>query len=121
MTIRTITRLAAVAVVAAGLAACAGASERIATVTASVLPEDQLARLVAVCHAAEPALALAAGPAMPARVQEIAVYPQAYCGQLLAGAVPVTTDANTPSWLSTVLAGVRVAAQVAGVVLPLVL
>lgn len=92
-----------------------------AAVTPAVLSADQVAGLADTCMKASPALSIAASPGMPAQVRETAVYPQAYCAELSKGTLPATTDANTPSWLPGTLAALKVAAQVAGVVLPLLL
>lgn len=105
------------------LASCSGGNLApvAASLTPAVLSPGQLAQVQTLCQAAQPALNIAASPSMPAQLKETAVYPQAYCSQLLAGTVPPTTDANTPSWLPQVINATKIAAQVAGVVLPLIL
>ena len=92
-----------------------------ASLTPVVLTPEQIATMQTMCQAAKPALDIAALPSMPAQVKETAVFPQAYCGQLLAGAVPATTDGHTTEWLPEVINATKVAAQIAGVVLPLIL
>lgn len=93
-----------------------------ATITPAVLPPAQVERIASTCRSAQPALAVAAAPGMPAQLRNTAVYPAAYCDQLLAsGQLPPTTDANTPSWLPTVLTATQVAAAAAKVALPLII
>jgi hypothetical protein len=92
-----------------------------ATLTPAVLTPAQMTTVQRTCQAAEPMLAVAAQPGMPDTVAQGATYGDAYCRQLLAGAVPPTTDANTPSWLPKVIEGVQIAASVAKVALPIIL
>lgn len=89
--------------------------------TPIVLSADEVARIELGCRGALPALAIAAAPGMPAPLRETAVYPQAYCAELLQGRLPPTTDANTPSWLPDTLSMLAIAAKAAGVILPLLL
>lgn len=104
------------------LASCGGNLMPIAaSFTPAVLSADQITKLQQTCQVAAPLLNVAASPTMPANVAETAVYPKAYCDQLLAGSIPPTTDRNTPTWLPGVIKGVQVAAEVAKVALPIVL
>lgn len=89
--------------------------------TKAVLPAEQLAKVQRACQLVGPALDVAAAANMPAQVRETAVYPKAYCDQLLAGMVPATTDANTPAWLDRTITILGIAAKAAGIILPLVL
>ena len=98
------------------LAGCAGVA---ATATKARLSSDQLVTLQRTCAAVRPAVDAAI--AGPEKVSSIAEYAKAYCDQLLAGAVPPTTDANTPRWLDITLRGLGIAAKAAGFLLPLVL
>lgn len=105
-------------------AAVQTASAAAATISASVLSAADLAKLQAGCASAAGLLSIATSPVVPASVSGIAVYPAAYCQQLAAapaGSVPATTTAGTASWWSTALAAAQDAAQIAGVVLPLLL
>lgn len=118
-----VSSVALCAAFAAILAGCNGGNLApvAASLTPAVLPPDQLAVVQQMCQAAQPMLAVASAPNIPAEVHDTAIYGAAYCGQLLAGTVPPTTDANTPSWLPQVIEATKVAAQVAGIVLPLIL
>lgn len=89
--------------------------------TPMVLSADQVAKLELGCRGALPGLAIAAAPGMPAPLRETAVYPQAYCAELMQGRLPATTDGNTASWLPMVLDTLGIAAKAAGVLLPLLL
>lgn len=99
-------------------AGCTGAQVA-ATGTQVVLTADQLAGVEQLCQAALPGLTAASAPGLPATVSQTATYAQAYCTQLLAGGPPATTTASTPTWLSSVISATKVAAQIAGIVLPL--
>lgn len=72
------------------------------------------------CAAAAPFLNAATSPAVPASVSQVAVYGAAFCNQINAGTLPVTANANSAPWLGQVLQGAQTAAQIAGVVLPLI-
>lgn len=76
--------------------------------------------LIQQCSNNGAALALAAA-STNAQVSQTATYMNSFCQQLNSGVVPATTDANTSTWMTTGLATLQVAAQVAGVVLPLLL
>jgi hypothetical protein len=91
------------------------------SVAKQVIPPDQMMQLVDGCAAAKPMLDVASAPNMPAKVKDTAVYGKALCDSLLTGVVPPTVDSNTPEWFDTVVKGTQIAAQVAKVVLPLVL
>lgn len=56
-----------------------------------------------------------------AKVSGTAVYGAAFCNTVNAGGTPATSDSNSPAWLQSVITGTQVAAQIGGVVLPLVL
>lgn len=104
------------------LASCGGNLAPIAaSLTPAVLPAEQLAKIQRACQLAGSALDVAAAANMPAQVRETAVYPKAYCDQLLAGMVPATTDANTPAWFDKTITILGIAAKAAGIILPLVL
>jgi len=105
------------------LASCSGGNlaPTAASLTPVVLSPAQIAKVQQTCQVAGPMLAVAADPSMPELVSESAVDGDAYCRTLLAGTVPVTTDANTPSWLPKVVEGVQIAAAVARVALPVLL
>lgn len=109
------------------LAACAGSGTVAGgaeAISAAVLPPDQVAQLRTTCASAAPLLAVATAPGLPASIGDTAGYADAYCRQLAAlpaGQAPPTTDAGTPTWLPGVIAATRAAAQIAGVVLPLLL
>lgn len=94
-----------------------GLATTAAKVSTAVLPKDTLAFLEGVCDASAAALNVAAGSSMPEKVRDTAVYPKAYCEQLLAGTVPSTTDKNTPGWLTSTIAALRTAATIAGIFL----
>lgn len=94
------------------LAACSG-MQLAATATKTALPADQVARLQGICTKAQPLLDVVV--AIPS-AKDYAIDAQAYCKELNAGVVPPTTDTNTLSWLPSVI---KVAAQVAGFVIPL--
>lgn len=71
------------------------------------------------CAAATPMLN-AAAVSTNTTVSSTAVYGTAFCSVVNAGGTPSTADANSPAWLESVISGVQVAAQVGGIVLPLV-
>lgn len=89
--------------------------------SAALLSPADIAKLQQLCAANTAITALAANPALPATVTQTAVYPADYCAKLAAGTMPPTTDSNTPSWLPGVLSAAKVTAQIAGVVVPLIL
>lgn len=103
------------------LGSCGNLAPIAASLTPAVLSPAQVTQLQQTCQVAGPLLNVAAQPNMPATVSETATYGDAYCRQLLAGALPPTTDANTPSWLPGVIKGVQVAASIAKVALPIIL
>ena len=72
------------------------------------------------CASATPLLN-AATASTNAVVSGTATYGSAFCAVVNAGGTPATADANSPAWLQGVITGVQVAAQVGGVVLPLLL
>lgn len=89
----------------AGLAACS-APQLAATGTRAALSEQTVATIAGICRQAQPFIPLAA--AIPStKTVEIAVFIHGYCGQLLAGQVPDTTDHNTVAWLNQNLTGLR--------------
>lgn len=109
------------------LVGCGATGQAVATTAgaaSTALPPEILANIRKTCAASDPALALATAPGMPAQISGTAIDLKAYCDQLAAlpaGQAPGTTDANTPQWVGQVLGMLKVAAQVAGIVLPLVL
>jgi hypothetical protein len=105
--IRYVHALVAAAALAVALSGCSGG------LPAAVGSVSQ------VCQAAGPLLQ-AASASGNATVSGTAVQGAAYCTQLSSGVVPATTDANTPTWLPQVVSDVQTAAQVAGVVLPII-
>lgn len=70
--------------------------------------------------AAAPAVMAATDPAMPPQVKDVAVYPFAFCQQLVSGSTG-NADQSTLTWLPKVLAVTQDAASIAGVVLPIAL
>lgn len=100
--LKTTHALAAVAVLA--IAACS-VPQMAAVGTRAALSDETLSMLSSICQRGDPLLAIAANPAMPPQAREIGVFVRAYCGQLLAGSVPTTTDAGTANWLTANLAG----------------
>lgn len=121
------TKIAAVAALVLGLAGCQGGAQNTglaisgaaAEATQIALSPADLAQLKGTCQTAAPALSETTAPNAPPTVKDVAVYPAAFCQQLLAGAPIATTGSLT--WLPTVLGYVKDAANVAGMVLPLVL
>lgn len=90
--------------------------------SSTVLTPAQLAAVEQLCIAASPGLATATGPTAPPSISGGAIYPAAYCADLLRappGMVPATTTSGTPAWLTATLQAVEVAAKIAGVVIPL--
>ena len=78
-----------------------------------------LASLKATCAITAPAVnTVVADPGAPAPVKDIAVYPAAFCKQILTGDMG-NVNSNSLKWLPVVLSDVRVAATIAGYVLPL--
>ena len=67
--------------------------------TRAALSPETVARLTSICRQGDMLIAISTSPVMPAQVKEIGAFVGAYCGQLLAGSVPPTTDANTANWL----------------------
>lgn len=115
-------RLVAAVALLAGLAGCSSLTTNptiAGGVAGTILPASTVSALQQTCQAAQPGLVAATGTNMPATISGGAVYFETFCAQLLAGTVPATADANSPSWLTTGLAALKVAAQVAGIVLPL--
>lgn len=84
------------------------------------LSAADLQKLKDTCLAAAPAVVAAADPAMPKPVKDVAVYPYAFCAQLISGSAG-NADQSSLTWLPKVLAMTDDAAQVAGVVLPIAL
>lgn len=72
------------------------------------------------CASATPLLN-AATASSNTKVSGTAVYGSAFCSVVNAGGTPATSDANSPAWLQNVITGTQVAAEVGGVVLPLLL
>ncbi len=80
-----------------------------------------MAALKTACSANAPVLdAVVASPIVPAPVSAVAVYPAAFCRQILTGATG-NVNSNSIAWLSKVLSDAQTAAQIAGYVLPVVL
>lgn len=71
------------------------------------------------CQAAGPALAAATSPSAPQSVKDISVYGKAFCDQVVTETLGNRADQSSLGWLTDVLAGVKIAAQIAGFVLPL--
>ena len=90
-----------------------------AGIVRNISPEETAA-LQAQCKAAAPALVSATAPVAPKPLQDIAVYPFAFCQQILSGkTVDPTQRSNV--WLDGVLKMTATAAQIAGYVPPIVL
>lgn len=88
------------------VAACSTA-QLAATGTRAALSPETVATLAGICRQGQPLLPLAAHPAMPESIRDIGQFVGAYCGALLAGTVPPTTDGNTANWLAHNLATLR--------------
>lgn len=84
------------------------------------LSAQQTADLRNVCTSAAPSLIAATSTAAPAAVSDVAVYPYALCKQIIEGKTVDPTQ-QTPQWWDQVIPMVTQAAQVAGMVLPVVL
>jgi hypothetical protein len=82
------------------------------------LSAADLARLKDACTAAAPALIQATGSTAPQTVKDVAVYPYAFCQQLLTGATG-NADQSSLDWFPQVMGYVQTAAQLAMFVLPL--
>jgi hypothetical protein len=118
--------IASVALIAL-LAACSPQQQQAATTitqavasqTSNILPPSTVSEIDGVCQAATPLLNAAS--AVPNQtVAQTATYPQAYCAQLLgSSSTPTTTTATTPTWLTGAISATETAAQIAGIVLPL--
>lgn len=120
-------RLAALALILS-LAGCQGGAQQTgidisqdvgAGVVRNISPAD-MASLTATCNANAPALAMATAPGAPAPVSGTAVYPAAFCKQILTGATG-NVNSNSLSWLPGVLSVLQTAGTIAGYVLPVVL
>lgn len=59
------------------------------------------------CSKGESVLRVASMVPLPSGGKEILVELNSYCGQMLAGKVPVTTDTNTPNWIEQNFMGLR--------------
>ena len=101
--------LATAAIIAAGLVGCD-------TVSQGDKP-DTVQRLRQVCMAAQPWLELATSPLAPVQVRAIAIFPSAFCAQLLSGAMP-SPEPGSMVWLQDSLGRVQAAADEAGFPLP---
>ncbi|HXE51268.1 MAG TPA: hypothetical protein VN663_23015 [Ramlibacter sp.] len=84
------------------------------------LSAGDLAAIKDTCVAAAPSLIAATGAAAPKMVRDVAVYPYAYCEQMLSGSTG-NADQSSLTWLPQVLGYVQMAARIAGMVLPVVL
>lgn len=104
-------RTLAAAALCAILAACSP-GQIAATATSALLLPEVKSRITGLCRQGEPLVRLAAAlplggiPAAGA-AKEVAAFVAGYCDQMLAGAVPPTTDGNTESWLAQNIAGLR--------------
>lgn len=112
----------ALSIAVAGCAAfkdsAASSSTLTAALSSTVLPASVINGIAQTCSAAASGLA-AATASTKTTLSQTATYANAYCDQINAGTVPSTTTATTPQWLSDGITAVKVAAQVAAVVLPL--
>lgn len=88
------------------LASC-GVPQIAAVGTRAALSPETVSTLNSICRRGDQLIAIAASPAMPAQVREIGAFVGAYCGQLLTGSVPPTTDSNTVGWLEANLGALR--------------
>lgn len=109
------------------LAACGGGAQQTGVdlvqdagygVVRNLAPAD-LAQLQQTCQAAAPALAVATGGVAAQTVKDVAVYPAAFCRQLVTGARGNVADQSSLTWLPQVLSMVKSAATIAGFILPL--
>lgn len=87
---------------------------------APTISPTALTQLSAQCTNNGAALA-SASASTNAQLSQTATYMNSFCQQLNSGVVPATANANTSQWMTTGLTTLEVAAQVAGVVLPLLL
>lgn len=96
--------LAAVGLLGVGVAVggCQGVSLPIvaAKATEAKVSATELATIRRWCSFGEPLLKMGANFTTSTTVGEITAFVGSYCAQLNAGVIPVTTDANTDSWLS---------------------
>lgn len=104
-----IRHFAAAALLAGALNACssAGLAPTIAATATPLVAPQYLANIQAACAKGMPVADLVFNRAMPKGVLEVGTFVRAYCGQLLAGSVPATTDGNTLNWLNENLAALR--------------
>ena len=89
------------------LASCGGNVAPVAaSLTPAVLPAETVATLRSLCAKAQPLIAIAqgVGVVLP-QAKEIVDEVGPYCAVMAAGQIPATTDANTPKWLPTNIAG----------------
>lgn len=122
-------KFAAAALLLGAISACSGpppapaiaAVDAAAQATQVALPPQDVAAMTDACRQAQPSLNVATGSGMPAQLSGTAVYPKAFCAQLLAGTAPPTAAASSPAWLAKALAVTADVAQVAQVVLPVAL
>lgn len=98
-------RVILAAALCASLAACSMA-DLAATGTRAALSAETVSTITGICRQAQPFVGLAR-LASSTTVKEDAGFLDAYCGQMLAGTIPLTTDGNTVNWLQTNLAGLR--------------
>ena len=117
-----------VVAVGLGLAGCQGGAQQTgiditqdvgAGIVRNISPAETAA-IQAQCKAAAPALISATAATAPKPLKAVAVYPFAFCQQILSGkTVDPTQQSN--QWLDNVLKMTATAAQIAGYVLPAVL
>lgn len=110
------------------LAGCAGGAQQTGIdisqdLGAGIIRNISAADLKAIkdtCAVSAPALDAAVGVNAPSTVKDVAVYPAAFCKQVVAGDLG-TANTNSLAWLQTVLTYIKTAATIAGYVLPFVL
>lgn len=85
------------------LSACS-APQMAALGTRAALSPETVARLVSVCQAVGPLLSASSAPGLPAAIRETAIPANAFCVELTRGVLPETSDDNTLSWLSKIVA-----------------
>ena len=109
------------ALVLLSLVGCASNGSLIAStagvVAKSALPASDASLISATCAFAKPVLD---DTAAPQTVKDVSVYARSFCSEMAAGDTS-HADANSVSWLNTVLAGIKTAATIAKYVLPIAL
>jgi hypothetical protein len=92
------------------LASCGGNLAPVAaTLAPAFLSPETVATMRTWCNRGAPLFAIAQAQTISPQAKEIAATVEPYCRAIVAGQVPPTTDANTPTWLPQNLAGLAAA------------